>query len=383
MGWERSKAQSHSQLALPLHHRYHDSSQAAMPALPSGSTSRLPSSFRVATSHQQPQARAERDAASFAEFRSSVEQRAVQTVTSLKARLEQIEILLAPSCSLSLLRTAAPILDTTSWEDLLVERHMERLCPYAACGNPPSHPYDAEEPVVKFKLKGDGVFDATEEGLGAFCSRECKARSEWYKLRCVGREGNVELLEDVERRRKEVAQSVKEVIAEKSSSSPAASSSSPPIPDLPPQATADYLSSLTIHERQPPSSAPTAPSLSAAPVDFEAPVPRASLPTSTPPPRTRKPTRSSPLPSIPAFSTRPLVSPSPSSTSSPPPPIRLPGQTDEEAPMPLFTSAPTMLDSEGREVEWDADEGDDEEMRGWMEEALVARAMMRAEQGPS
>ncbi|ORY88028.1 hypothetical protein BCR35DRAFT_30126 [Leucosporidium creatinivorum] len=347
-----------------------------MPALPSSSSSSFPSSFRVhestTTNSSASTSRQTLDQTSFASLQSTISARALNTITSLKQKLDQIELLSHPGCSLAQLRIAAAILDAPTYGDLLEERHMEGLCPYPTCSNPPSTTYDptADEEAIKFKLRGNALVESAssaEEDKGAFCSRKCRARSEWYRTRCVG-SGRTEMLEDVEERRREVARSVQEImpIAE----TPQEQEERPNLRPDDSERTTQLLDSLTIRERPTLNSEPLAPSFDAP--DFEGSRPSPSPSSQS---RTLKPSRSTPLPTssttVPRL--RPLPPTTSTSLSSAPPPIRQPNQTDEEAPMPVFTSSPVMLDSEGREVEWDDDgEGEGEEEReawGWLEVA--------------
>jgi hypothetical protein len=137
-------------------------------------------------------------------------------------------------------------------------------------------------------MRANGLFEvppSSEGGKGAYCSARCRARSEWYKG-LVGRGKSVEgeLLEDVEERRKEVALSTEELVrqatetARRTEQGPGdakgkaraadASTSSQRTDDF----RQDLLSSLTIRENDPSSTAvPLPPSLDAPAQDFERP----------------------------------------------------------------------------------------------------------------
>lgn len=250
---------------------------------------------------------------------------------------------------------------------------MEGMCPYPTCQNPPSTTYDptASEEAVKFKLRGNALLESSageEDSKGAFCSQRCRARAEWYKINCVGT-GRTELLEDVEERRRQVARSAKEVREVAELKQVETSREERLRPDDS-ERTTRLLETLTIKERTTHDETPSVPTFDAPDFEGSGSGGRSQM--------TLKPTRNTPLPtstsSLPSL--RPLVSPPSKSLAQAPPPIRVPGQTDEEAPMPVFTSPPTMLDHEGREVEWDVELGDEEgegeeerEAWGWLEKA--------------
>ncbi|KAM0787527.1 hypothetical protein ACM66B_003598 [Microbotryomycetes sp. NB124-2] len=367
-----------------------------MPSLPA-------TSLRVATSDSARDLQL--DEADFARLRQAVEQRVVQHGLSLRNKIVIVEQLSQGQVTLHDLRRHANSLDRSTYDDLVEERHSEGLCPYAACGNKASTAYDpqayqhatatatqdethASATTSKFKLRPDGgLYDAADldrHGKGAYCSKECMARSTWYREKCVGTDRS-ELLEDVEQRRRQVAQSAKEL--ERSQSKDVATKV---VSGAPVETVSDDMSHLRIKERATSASEPPrAPSFNAP--DFERPLPQAqtrihSSSMSTPPSRPRKrPSATTDSPSLASFNvhldttTRPLKT-SPLPKAVPSPPVRMPGQTDDEVPQPVFSTDPVLVDEQGREAEWAADlddEGESEEVRAWMEQALEVRRLVR------
>ncbi|GAA6027237.1 hypothetical protein JCM8097_002512 [Rhodosporidiobolus ruineniae] len=402
-----------------------------MPALPPRPRQPGPppvvSSFTVATSTS-PRTR-EDDEADLASFEGQALARALSAAgpASLAVKLSWVERLSAPGNSLELMKQAQRVLDPPTYADLLEERHMESLCPYPACANPAATPYRSEEERAadsrrfKVRMMGNGLFEAPSRGgaedKGAYCSLRCKARSEWYRA-ILGRDGEGDLLEEVEERRKDVARSTRELLEEqeaaaqarkeeKAQDTPAGggtAASSSSFSSSPAGKSAafanDLLSSLTIHEKATSSAAPSAPTPESARQDFErpAPPPPASSSSSaagpesssvtgarfpfTPAPRAGS--SSSPpsagsalLPFNTASLTRTVLR---ATSSQPlPPPPRQPSQRGPNGlPSIQFLSGPRMMNERGQEIEWVGvdEEGESDEVRGMMEEALRIRSMV-------
>ncbi|KAK4051227.1 hypothetical protein OIV83_003049 [Microbotryomycetes sp. JL201] len=378
-----------------------------MPSLPV-------TSLRVATSDSARDLQV--DQADLDRLRSAVEQRVVAHGISLRHKLVIVERLSQGKATLDDLRQHASALDKPTYQDLVEERHSEGFCPYAACGNKAATKYDPESyqappadddfaqsaaaaatattaaAATKFKLRPDGglydVADLDKHGKGAYCSKECLARSLWYRDKCVGTD-RTEMLEDIEYRRQQVAQSARDLERE-SPQDFAARSTDRPAGSM---ETADnatkLVAQLKIQERttSPHSEAPCAPSVNAP--DFERPLQPghakpAIIAASSPPSRPRK-RPSAGSPALASFNasldttTRPVTA-SPAPKPVPSPPVRLPGQTDEDVPQPIFSTEPVLVDEHGTEVEWAAqldDEGESDEVRAWMEQALEVRRMVR------
>ncbi|GAA5851293.1 hypothetical protein JCM8547_004197 [Rhodosporidiobolus lusitaniae] len=388
-----------------------------MPALPPRPPT---SSFTVATSTS-PRSAAD-NLADSSSFSASAVSRALSHAgpSSLAQKLFWVEALTAPSTPLSTLKEAARYLDKPSYDDLLEERHMEGLCPYAACGEAAATPYKSEEEReeekgrFRVKMRANGLFDASVEGegreeKGAYCSMRCKRRSEWYRG-LLGRDGAGEMLEDVEERREKVRRTTEEVLLEKATGREAFTSFSPPLEAAPTAAASssfsakppppssaafasDLLSTLSIHEKPTPSTLPSAPTPESAAHDFERPAPSTSSTFSS---SSRFPSSAAPRPGASSatpppspgsallpFSTASLTRTLLRSTSSQPaPPSRQPSRGLNGLPPIRFLTEPRMLDERGREVEWVGvdEEGETEEVKRWMEEALeVKRRVERGE----
>ncbi|BGP24572.1 hypothetical protein JCM10295v2_003490 [Rhodotorula toruloides] len=263
-----------------------------MPALPS-SRPPNPSSFRVATSST-PRSHT-LDSADLLNFQSSSLSRALSTAgpSSLALKLSWIERLTNPEgVGLEELRSAAGVLDRASWDDLVEERWMEGRCPYPTCSRPAGEAYrpaeDRERDMkrLKVRMRASGLYEAPrkKEGNGAYCSVECRARSEWFKgLVGSGRSAVGEMLEDVEERRKEVALSTEELVRQAEEAKvrveggvkgkgKGKEDEATPLKRKTDDFRQELLSSLTIRENHPESTAvPLPPSADAAVQDFERP----------------------------------------------------------------------------------------------------------------
>ena len=406
-----------------------------MPALPRASkyTGNNPAAFHVATSTS-PRVSAT-DSSLLDSFSSSVAARfashtgtlpsttvpssaSPSTAASLSATLSQLDLIERLSSGptpLDALRRSAAQLDPAAYVDLLAERHAAGLCPYAACGDAASEPYEdgagggaaGGGSAARVRLRGGSLVRrggaGDEADRGAYCSRRCRARSEHLAGEVARRRpgaldaapgaaasgvGEIELLEDVERRREDVRRSTAALLQgaraaradlETPSAARARPEAGPTAASAPTSAAkgdargADttgaavaaaagstssalgdsLLSTLTIHERPTPSLPPAAPSLAHPTPDFESPL----------------------------ALVQPRTVPLPSSLSRPPavPPV-LPPQGAHGLPAPRFVSAPVMLDARsGAALEWAGvgsdgmDEGMTDEERGWMREALRVR----------
>ncbi|GAA5878513.1 hypothetical protein JCM16303_002105 [Sporobolomyces ruberrimus] len=330
---------------------------------------------------------------------------------SLTVKLEWIERLSSPGVPLSTLKESLDYLDSSSWEDLVAERHMENLCPYPTCSKRASIPYhDREDDGAgverKFKLHGGALYDAgprTDKARdkGPYCSIKCRSKSEWVKgvLQQEGRRG---LLEDVEKRREMVSASTREIVREKEKGQFLTLTTERKDKHEEKETfKADLLSSLTVHENPTISSnPPVAPSLESGSIDFERPAPTPSS-RSTPSSRflldpsasssSSKPllnTSSALLPFTTTSLGRTILSSSrrstPSSSSSrtlPVPASRQPRTGINGLPPVKFVSEPRMVDSKGREIEWaDENEGlegeEAELVRDLLDEALRVRRMV-------
>ncbi|GAA5828030.1 hypothetical protein JCM3770_002111 [Rhodotorula araucariae] len=380
-----------------------------MPAL----RQRNPAAFHVATSSA-PRSPAV-DAALATSFTARATSRALDRAapSALAQQLDLIEALSAGSVPLPQLRTAAARLDPASYIDLVAERHAAGLCPYPACGEPAGEPYapvdgdgGGNATGRRVRMRGGGLVARADGGssAGAYCSRRCRARSEWladalarrHALRPTeggggggGGSGDaIELLEDVEGRRADVARSTAALLA----------AAQPPLPlptaqerTAPADSKAAFkeslLASLSIHERPSPMSVPAPPSPSAPPTDFE------RLPSAAPL-RAAAPRHTSVLAggggggaALVPFSAARLGRTVLSSLPPPPPPApRAPPRGAGGLPPPRIVTGPRMVDERtGAPVEWAAvaagadgfDEGMNDEERAWMDEALRLREEIR------
>ncbi|GAA6021441.1 hypothetical protein JCM10207_004735 [Rhodosporidiobolus poonsookiae] len=367
-----------------------------MPALPPKPVA----AFHVATSSS-PRSR-QQDDEDLAAHEASALARAFSIAgpSALALKLDWVEKLSEPNTPLAILKQAAKHLDPPTYDDLLVERHMEGLCPYAACGNDASTPYRSEEERaaesrrLKVRVHANGLFDASAgskaDHKGAYCSTRCKARSEWYRA-ILGRDGEGEMLEDVEERRMMVAASTQELLRqaaqEKVEAEQEARAAEAEAAASDPKTAAfasDLLSTLLIREKPTPSAPPAAPSLDSAKHDFERPAApsvasSSSRFPSTPAPRAGSSTLSNPASALLPFTTASLTRTVLRSTSAiPVPPSRQPTRGANGLPPIRFLSEPRMLDEQGREVEWVGvdEEGESDEVRAMMEEGLRVKRML-------
>lgn len=316
------------------------------------------------------------------------------THLSLTTRLAWVEQLSEGACTLSTLRTALPELDGATWSDLLEERHASALCPYPPCANEAGRPYVAAGGAAsgsRVKLRGGSLVQGKmgKAGAGAFCSVACQDRAEWARG-MVGTE-RTELLEDVERRRAELAKATREMARAaggggdqpNATTTTGASARQLPLPPLPTTsagATADLLETLTIVEKPTPESAPSAPSPGQTHADFERPL--AATPLNSAPRRAPRPSRPSAgaaeglLGLDTSAISRTVLRASDEYSALPGAGVRTRQPEGLNGlPPPRWTSDPVMLDQKGREVDWvfvDED-GETDEVRDLMELALSAR----------
>lgn len=317
------------------------------------------------------------DESAFASHTSSTLSRALATVDTLKHRLEWVERLCEPSISLSLMREALSILDVSSYEDLIEERWSEGNCPYPPCGRKAGGVYVSSlgEGRVKVRIQAGALQVVGSDG---YCTNKCEARSEWFRS-MLGTERR-ELLEDVERRRREVVAStgvrvieptpviVEDIVVEEEE-----------VEEVVPDA---LMKGLTIMERPTPAMAPSAPSAASSSMSFERPRSSHAPPPPTihsqlpideplpsPSPSTTTPTRRRIRPSLGSL---PPASPtSPLSTSTSPAPLSLSSifpESMSNLPPPVF-STPERDDSDewGEKLGIDGEEVGDEVRRGFVE----------------
>ncbi|GAA5943470.1 Rtr1/RPAP2 family protein phosphatase [Sporobolomyces koalae] len=362
-----------------------------MPALPASHA--IPTSFRVATSTTPRSTTAEEESL-YDSFHSAAASRAISTAspTSLARKLEWIERLSVPGVSLETLKASLEFLDPTSWADLVVERHMEALCPYPSCSNRASTEYTGVEGEDtegrfegKFKLHGGGLFDARPttgaKDKGPYCSTRCRARSDWIKalLAKEGPTGGNELLEDVEKRRQQVRESTDALVKEQQTQQQKS--------DAKETFKTDLLSTLTIREKPSSTKPPVAPSLDSAAIDFERPASasanskessRFPLDPSNAPTRALRNSSSALLPFTTSSLGRTILSSSRRST--PVPAARQPRIGINGLPPVRFLSEPRMIDERGREIEWAEEEIEDDEqgdlVRELMAEAIEVRRLV-------
>ncbi|KAM0748326.1 hypothetical protein T439DRAFT_328305 [Meredithblackwellia eburnea MCA 4105] len=376
-----------------------------MPALPvpsasnnnqSSASTSIPTSIRIATAAS-PRNRAQ-EAAQFERLQQAAAARALATapatnIALLQSRLAVIEELSEPNSPLSKLREALSVLDPTSFDDLCEERVSEGWCPYPTCGKKARIKYvpkGEEASQLRIKLKSNGLFEADPGELGAYCSARCKGRSAWYRS-MLGTE-RVEMLEDVEDRRRQVSKGTEEMLRENEEEA-TRSKATQSVPSTETTSSSKStatavetsLSNLKIVENTTPSEAPSAPKPGSH-QDFERPgaVPLKSV---------RKATGRQPRPPPPVGSSAAALLPFDASnlgktilrsSARPAPSTRAPlrqGEGLPGLPPPVWKSGPVMIDEQGREVEWDeSDEEETDEMREMFEMGLDLRKQM-AESG--
>lgn len=270
-------------------------------------------------------------------------------------KLKVVEDLSEGCTPLSVMRDAVEILDTDTYDDLIIERWSESLCPYAACGNECKSPYKpASESSLRLSLKGNNLYGG-KKGTSPFCSTVCEHRSEWYRG-MVGTKRR-ELLEDVEIRRREFGyggnvigthqsrpEEVTNILLDEDSNAPTPFSST------------NTPSNFEIRENETPLSAPTAPSSSS--IDFERHLPSSSsnpmqtLSRKRPSPASHLASSSSSLLPFDTTSlTRTLLKASATLSSSASTVYSQGGKPGE----PRFITAPVMME-DGVEVEWNEEE---------------------------
>ncbi|TYJ56918.1 hypothetical protein B9479_002363 [Cryptococcus floricola] len=109
-------------------------------------------------------------------------------------------------------KKAAAHLTPPQYHEILHERHLNSLCSYPLCPNPPTAPYSSRRKFIISTSKRS-IDPASGNEHEGFCGKKCTARSKWMErqlrgeavwlrdLKGLGGEGGgVELLEEVEER---------------------------------------------------------------------------------------------------------------------------------------------------------------------------------------
>ncbi|WVQ98407.1 hypothetical protein IAU59_005530 [Kwoniella sp. CBS 9459] len=304
------------------------------------------------------------------------------------------------------------------------ERHLNSLCSYPLCPNPPARPYStARRYIISTRARTIKPTEGNEEE--GYCSKKCRARSTWVERRLSGEAAwlryevkEVELLEELEERGEftwepekasekeqsystpipeaDQARSLPTTVASTNTKSQRTSSRSElaptttgsgaparPPPLDPENPAASLIASLTIHERPTPTAPPAPPSLKPARVPLSPEHP--SSPTATPQPQ--------PQP-------QPLTSPHSNQTLVPTPSLRdsrrvsssLMGTSTSQLSKSIVTATkqlgPVHLahgadsdeeEEEDKESDWEKEMGwgeEDDEMKALFEEARLAREMI-------
>ncbi|KAL8278943.1 hypothetical protein RQP46_008612 [Phenoliferia psychrophenolica] len=347
----------------------------------------IPTSIRIATSDA-PRDEAS-EASAFSSLNASAEARALATrnLSLLNSRLELVELLSEPASPLATLRSGLAILDATTWDDLMEERHATNLCPYPTCARRPGTPYAPDDSQAKLSVRmvSNGLFaGGKSKGAsphGAFCSAKCRARSDWFRT-MLGTE-RLEMLEDVEERRREVSKGTEGILerteAKASEGTAAAAARTTSVASEATRDAVDRLPTgqLSIVERPTPSTTPSAPNPSTR-IDFERPASASAAPLSLTRTRTPRSALSSSSALLPFDTTILAKTVLRSTTSARPPPTRAQPTTGLNGlPPPRWRSDPVMLDSEGREVEWAGDREDTEMEAEMMDEGVRLMREMR------
>ncbi|OCF44770.1 hypothetical protein I317_01460 [Kwoniella heveanensis CBS 569] len=309
------------------------------------------------------------------------------------------------------------------------ERHLNSLCSYPLCPNPPARPYStARRYVISTRARTIKPTEGNEEE--GYCSKRCRARSTWVERGLSGEAvwlrsqavEEIELLEELEEKgeftwipekkpstRRKATSSVvakppaptgppaidSSVVEDNITSTPTARSSAASQPTSlslaqPDNPVASLIANLTIHERPTPKAPPAPPFLK--PTKSVIPPEEFPLGTVTPQPQPQPRPSSQPSP-------KPRLGQSPGSASSPRDSRRVSSSLMGSSTSQLaksFVAASTQLgpvhlaqggadsdgggeDSEDKESDWEKEMGwgeEDDEMKALFEEARLAREML-------
>ncbi|SGZ17354.1 BQ5605_C020g09115 [Microbotryum silenes-dioicae] len=287
------------------------------------------------------------------------------------------------------LRKNLSVFSAGTWRDLWEERHLEDKCAWVGCTNRPAQGYkpslgevdqDSYGGGPRFKLRSSGLFARLkpltneQNELNRFCGAPCWRRSEWVMKRCLGKDTDDIIFLDEESASRDQVQL-----------NPVRNESQV----LEPTSSVQKIDLHIIEKEIPPTQEIIAPRPGQE-IDFERPLdpdghsklPKptrptkrslAPLPSGLPPiiPTTR------PVPPTTHPTTRPFV--------PPPPPLPTSGRFEHLSTPLTFLSDPIMVDHEGQEIEWAGvdEEGEDEVIKGWMEDALRIRREMSQRDGGS
>ncbi|KGB75133.1 hypothetical protein CNBG_0971 [Cryptococcus deuterogattii R265] len=287
------------------------------------------------------------------------------------------------------------------------ERHLNSLCSYPVCPNPPYRPYSSSRRfVISTRARTIKPKEGNEEE--GYCSKKCKARSGWVESKLDreavwlrGKVEDIELLEELEERGEvdlEAMMKEEPRMANRRASIARTTPSPVPKPALPPKqiisnpkqplasespapapsanAVTSLIESLTIHERPVPSAAPAPPSPSG-PADhpISSHVPSTVEPQPQPLPLPQPQPQSS-LSTHARRNPNSLLSASSTLTRS------LLSATNSIPAAAISQSSRHGDDSEEEESEvseWEREMSfgeETEEVKGWFEEAMAAREML-------
>ncbi|KAK8870072.1 hypothetical protein IAR55_000642 [Kwoniella newhampshirensis] len=345
---------------------------------------------------------------------------AVRKIT-LKRKVDRwMDKLMEETVDRATFKKAASYLTPPQYLEIIHERHLNSLCSYPLCPNPPYKPYTAAKRyIISTRARTIKPSEGNEEE--GFCGKKCKVRSAWVERGLSGeaiwlrsKDVEVELLEELEERgefswedtqdrslrREKVELSKKEHQSGGSAHStstatsarvrPAQTTPPPPLPPPPPppapqsnDSVSALIASLTIHER---------------PIAMAAPVPSSPakpLPSETAGPPSKMPSQPLPLPQPkPAPSSAARANPSSSRDARRTANALISAPTSQLASTfisaakqvgPVHQLADSDKEEEREESDWEKDMSwggeEDDETKALFEEARMARELVEDEEG--
>ncbi|OWZ33188.1 hypothetical protein C351_05419 [Cryptococcus neoformans c8] len=332
--------------------------------------------------------------------------RAAIRKAQLQRRVERwMDKLMEETVDRATFKKTVPHFTPPQYLEITHERHLNSLCSYPVCPNPPYRPYSSSRRfVISTRARTIKPKEGNEEE--GYCSKKCKAKSGWIEGKLDreavwlrGKVEDIELLEELEERGEvdlEAMMKEEPKTATRKDSIAKATPSPVPKPALPPKqiisnlkqplaseasvpppsanAVTTLIESLTIHERPISSVALVPPSLSGR-VDHSTSI--HALPAVEPQPLPLpQPQPQSSLSSHARRNPNSLLSPSSTLTRS------LLSATNSIPAAAISQSSPHGDDSEEEESEaseWEKEMSfgeETEEVKGWFEEAMAAREML-------
>ncbi|WWD15634.1 hypothetical protein CI109_100056 [Kwoniella shandongensis] len=378
--------------------------------------------FEAGPSTESAAATANANANSHNEESEAYKRAAVRKIT-LKRRVDKwMDRLMEETVDQATFKKAASYFTPPQYLEVIHERHLNSLCSYPLCPNPPYRPYTAAKRyIISTRARTIKPSEGNEEE--GFCGKKCRVRSGWVQGRLSGeaiwlRTGkvDVELLEELEERgefswendssktgstaRKSRAavdgqtrgktdgdQTSTTSIRPATTPAPApalrpnpplapAPAPAPSLPSAPTNSVSSLIANLTIHERPIPSTPTSAPTSTSSPTKS----PTTALPLSRSPVQPVPQPQPAPRPSTQLNSTRDARRTANALISAPTSQLATTFISATKQVGPIHQLQDSDVEEEKEESDWEKEMSwggeEDEETKALFEEARMAREFM-------